>query len=404
MTMKLRDIISANKETTDSAAHNPVGVFIGATSGLGECSAYNFAKYSIAPKMYVVGRNTAAGSKVVARIKELNSQADVQFVACDITLIKEVDKLCDLILQKETVINLLFLSAGFVSFQGLTKSAEGIDTKLAANYYGRWRFVERFLPLIQKAAEQDEIASARALTDGEYAPVNARVVSVLEPGAEGPIDLDNLDLSKKFSLSLARRHSIEFNSLATLRFGRLYPDIGFIHIGPGLVKTGIARSLPLWARIPSRIGMLFANTAQNAAERLYYAATTSRFRRGPFILDGNHKSMRERAERRGYLTVELQDAVWKHTEHLYAMATGTLKVESTITPLHLEIPTTKLSADTQQVSSPELEVAEISESEQEEIVFDLAGLSPSTDNKYANERGPSPSNIDLEGDAAEQKA
>ncbi|VVT56196.1 uncharacterized protein SAPINGB_P004888 [Magnusiomyces paraingens] len=320
MTMKLREVAASNQKFAEIAAPNPVGVFIGGTSGLGEYTAYNFAKYAKSPKVYVVGRSAEAGAKVVAQIESINPEANAQFVTCDITLIKEVDKLCDTLLANESTINLLYLSAGFVSLKGFSPSSEGIDKKLAVNYYGRWRFVDRLIPLLQAAAQQDDVAAVSAATDGDYHPINARVISVLQPGNEGPIELDNLGLTRKFSLARANRQIIEFNSLAVMRFGRLYPDIGFVHAGPGFVKTGIARNLPFWARLPSKFAMLFVNTVQNATERLYYVASAPRFRKGAYLVDGNHKSVKERAQKRGYLTEDLQEKVWQHSEDIFARA------------------------------------------------------------------------------------
>lgn len=312
MGVNLNAVIKRNLQTAKETAHlkSTVGVFVGGTSGIGENTAYAFAKYTKNPTIYIVGRNSEAGAKVLAKLKELNESVDAKFVKHDMTLIREADAFSKTILAEQEKINLLFLSPGFLTVNGRTESDEGVDTKLSINYYTRWRIVENLVGLVQSAADKGE---------------NARVVSVLAPGNEGPVNLDDLDLKTTFSLTNANRHITEFNSLAVERFGKLYPDIAFLHAGPGIVATGITREFPWYIRYPLSPLMWFATKPEDAAERFYYiGAGSPDYAKGSFILNGGLKSLKERAESRGYLTPELQETVWKHTETLFkeALAKG----------------------------------------------------------------------------------
>lgn len=333
MTLSLLKIKSKNGETTSRTAPFPVAVIVGGTSGLGENTAYKFAKYNTKPTIYIIGRKASAGARVVAELCKINPDPDCcfRFYGCDATLISEIDTICDKILAQERRVNLLFLSPGFTTLSGRTESIEGLDTKMAVNYYGRFRFIERLVPLLQSAAEDDKklVSMAEEARELYYnarnlqvAPrrVNARVVTVLQPGNEGKLLMNDLDLKNHYSLANAHKHHITFTSLQVLRFARLYPDIGFIHVGPGVVNTGIARSLPIWARIPSRTAMVFANTPDNAAERLYYFSSAPQYRTGGHLVNERAQSMLERAQKRGYLTEELQNVVWEHTKKMYEEA------------------------------------------------------------------------------------
>lgn len=303
----MEDIIKTNKSVKEGDVRNPVGVFVGGTSGVGEYTAYKFAEYTTSPTIYIVGRNETAGETVLKKLRELNSSPDANyyFVKKDITLIKECDKLCENINEKESKLNLLFLTSGFLTFNGRTENAEGNDTKLAVNYYGRWRIVQKLMPLLSSAAENKE---------------PTRVVSVLQPGNEGPVDEDDLDLKNKFTLLKANRHIVEFNSLAVSRFGKLYPNISFIHANPGAVDTGILRELP-WAvrSLGGFFGKFVATDSQTSAEKFFYLGYSSaEFKSGAHIVDSKLKEMLPSIEKKGFLSSELQEKVWDHTEKLFS--------------------------------------------------------------------------------------
>lgn len=302
-----RNAQSAQELVAVSTANNPtVGVFVGATSGIGEHTAYAFAKYTPYPRIYIVGRNTTAGNKIVAKLQEINPNTQATFHRHDMTLIREADALSQEVLAQEKKINLLFLSPGFLSTVGRTETSEGIDTKMAINYYGRWRVVEKLLPLVENAAERKE---------------NARVVSVLAPGTEGPVNMNDLDLKHNYSLYNVNRHFTEFNSLAVVRFAQLYPQIGFLHAGPGFVKTGITREFPWYIRYPLVVVSQFATRPEDSGERFYYIAQGSPdYRTGCHIIDGSFKSLKEKFVDRGYLTPQLQETVWSHTQDMFKEA------------------------------------------------------------------------------------
>lgn len=308
-------VLKCNKKyATSAAAQNPVAVFVGATSGVGKHTAYAFAKYTASPTIYIVGRNAAAGAQVLSRLREVNPRAQSHFLQHDLTRVAEADKMARTILDNETKVNLLFMSPGFLSTEGRRETVEGVDTKMAINYYGRWRIVENLLPLVLKASAKDS-------QDSQGESQNARVVTVLSPGNEGPVLESDLDLKTNYSLLNLNRHITEFNSLAVARFAEKHPAVGFIHAGPGLVNTGITRELPWYLRFAATLFMaVFATAPEKASERLFYVATNKEYRTGAHLLTGGLKSAKERVEARGYLSKELQEKVWNHTQDVFQQA------------------------------------------------------------------------------------
>ncbi len=162
---------------------NLVAVFVGATSGIGEHTAYKFARYTKSPTIYIVGRNKEAGAKVLENLRKLNNDADSKyyFYSHDLTLIAEAEKLSQTVLKQEKKINVLFLSPGYLAMDSRNESTEGIDKKMAVNYYARWKIIDELVPLVEKAADSGELS---------------RVISVLEAGNEGFTHPEDLGLKK----------------------------------------------------------------------------------------------------------------------------------------------------------------------------------------------------------------
>lgn len=187
-----------------------------------------------------------------------------------------------------------------------TETDEGIERRLSINYHSRWRVVNNLGGLLDSAAKRYE---------------SARVVSVLEPGYEGPINLDDPDLKHSFSLFNVRRHGIVFNSLAVERFSKLHPQVSFTHANPGAVSTGITRDFPWYIRYPLEPLRFFITTPQDSAEWFHYVAAGSpEYAKGGFILTPSLKDIKADVERKGFLTPELQATVWSHTAALWEEA------------------------------------------------------------------------------------
>ncbi len=153
-----KTIIEAN-DKFGPQLKNLVTVIVGGTSGIGEYTAYNFAKYTKSPSIYIVGRNKEAGSRVIENLKALNNDTDSHyyFHSHDLTLVSEAEKFSKTVLDNEEKVNVLIVAPGYMSLEK-KRTDEGIDKKMAINYYSRWKIVDRLLPLLSKAANSGETA------------------------------------------------------------------------------------------------------------------------------------------------------------------------------------------------------------------------------------------------------
>lgn len=69
-----------------------------------------------------------------------------------------------------------------------SETAEGLDKKLAVQYYGRWTFIHELLPALRAAKEAKE---------------EAKVMSVYAAGNGSEINVDDLGFKKNTALSVA---------------------------------------------------------------------------------------------------------------------------------------------------------------------------------------------------------
>lgn len=104
--------VQASNATISSLPPGLVAVFVGATSGIGEAALKEFVKNAKKPKCYLVGRSEQAANRIIGECKSINSDAHVVFMQADVSLIREVDRLCEDIKGMEDTVNILFLSAG----------------------------------------------------------------------------------------------------------------------------------------------------------------------------------------------------------------------------------------------------------------------------------------------------
>lgn len=110
--VSIATVLKSNATIPASLPAGLVAVFAGATSGIGESTLKTFVKYAIKPRIYLIARSTSSGERFVAECKEINSEAEVHLIKADLSSIRETDKACDEIVQKEKEVNIVMLSAG----------------------------------------------------------------------------------------------------------------------------------------------------------------------------------------------------------------------------------------------------------------------------------------------------
>ena len=108
----LSTVHASNASISSTLSPGSVAVFIGATSGIGKASLIHFAKHAPSPRIYFVGRSQKAADEILLQLNEVNPDGSYEFVIADVSLLKNVDEVCNYIQTKEKTISILFQSQG----------------------------------------------------------------------------------------------------------------------------------------------------------------------------------------------------------------------------------------------------------------------------------------------------
>lgn len=126
---------------------------VGATSGIGAGIAHQLATHpDLSSIIYIAGRRAAQGEQVMADSlafgRARSGKATIKFKAVDASLMKNVRAFCEELAEelKGRKLELLVLSQGIIQFSR-SNTAEGIESVIATNYYGRMCFIRELIRL-----------------------------------------------------------------------------------------------------------------------------------------------------------------------------------------------------------------------------------------------------------------
>ena len=190
----------------------PVALFFGGTSGIGQAMAEQLANQTAGKAQIVIlGRNQEAANRIIASFPHTpdgtpsDQESKYSFVKVDATSMAQVREVTSKLSKELDKINFIVLSTGFLSTKGRDETSEGIDRKLACNFYARFRFIFDLVPLVAKAEEKGE---------------RTGVMSVLSAGDGGAVNMNDLGLVKTFSLARGLSHAVTFTD-ATFEVGTI---------------------------------------------------------------------------------------------------------------------------------------------------------------------------------------
>lgn len=238
-------------------AQGLVAVFVGATSGIGHSALEHLARSAIAPNIYSTARDqtAAAHDDFLDTLRHANPSGTYTLLCADASLVGDMDRAMDVVLQREAKVDLLIMSPGFFAFEGRVDTVEGLDPSMSTRYYSRLRALQRLLPLLNAAP-------------------SPRVVSVLAAGEESPLNEQDLDLRDPANWSMwnSSRHACTMGTLALERLAMENPRLSIAHCHPGAVATpGLARSNSFGLNPPN------PRTQDEAGQRVVFHATNDRY-------------------------------------------------------------------------------------------------------------------------------
>ncbi|KAH7142912.1 hypothetical protein B0J13DRAFT_596172 [Dactylonectria estremocensis] len=226
--------LKASNARLTQATTPRTAVFVGGTDGIGKRALTELVSTGFPLKAYIIGRDRARHQPLLEGLRAINNNADLIYLEGQISLISEVRRITDEILDKEQEIDLLYHSAGFLPFVGRQETVEGLELSAAVAHHSRFAFISQLLPKLQAAVKSGP---------GRYSP---RIISILAAGNEST-DLFLNDLSLKepgrFNIPTYAKHVATMVTLSMKRFAEQpeNKNIVFVHAHPGRVATDLLR-------------------------------------------------------------------------------------------------------------------------------------------------------------------
>lgn len=112
--------IIANNAQLSSSPITLTAIFVGATSGIGKLTLTELSNVHIPIKAYVIGRASsyAAFKAHSDALCAANPATEVVWIEAEVSLLKEVKRVCSVIREREERVDLLFMSTGYAPFGG----------------------------------------------------------------------------------------------------------------------------------------------------------------------------------------------------------------------------------------------------------------------------------------------
>ncbi|KZW00832.1 hypothetical protein EXIGLDRAFT_761382 [Exidia glandulosa HHB12029] len=275
----------------------PVIVVFGGTSGIGSGIVRAFATH-VPPQtgvhIVIVGRSKTSADALIASLPP-NANSRYDFLRVDALLIHDLR----VFIREQiygalglTKINYLVLSQGELNMDNKARTSEGFHPSIAL-MYGRARAALDLAPLLQAAASSGE---------------DARIMAIAAPGTGGAIDLD--DIATEQMGTLARRGAmVTYTDIYVASLAKQFPDLAVMHVGPGVVKSGLKRGLPLYIKAVWAFGELFmAISAEESGERMMLVLVDPKSQKGAFVKDHHNQPVAPSK----FITEETREVVWKH--------------------------------------------------------------------------------------------
>ena len=104
----IKDVRTSNSNVKQLKSQ--VVLFVGATSGIGMATLYSYVKNaSPDAKIYIVGRSKTALEDQRGELKKLNGDVGIHLIEGEISLLREVDRICSQISSENTKLDLLYV-------------------------------------------------------------------------------------------------------------------------------------------------------------------------------------------------------------------------------------------------------------------------------------------------------
>ncbi|CAJ2758453.1 short-chain dehydrogenase/reductase SDR [Burkholderia pseudomallei] len=273
----------------------------GATDGIGKAAATAFAKRGAT--LTIVGRNKEKTEQVLAELKEISGNQNLNVLICDLSRMADVKRAAEEFKAKHDRLDVLVNNAG-ATFKKPTQGPDGFELTFALNHLAYFQLTTSLLDLIRttpgaRVVSTSSSMQARGKLDLKKTPTSLEGSG---PGAYATSKLANIlftkELQRRLEGTTATANCFEPGMVRT-RFGGFGSDQGF------LLNIIYALAKP------------FTSTPEHGADSLIWLATSPE----AASLKGAYVSKRRPAHpQKQALDANLAADLWKLSEKLCAEA------------------------------------------------------------------------------------
>ena len=277
----------------------------GATDGIGKATAIALAKQG--NKVIVHGRNKEKTEKVVAEIKELTKNNNIDYVIADLFSLESVRKMVEEIKENYTHLDVLINNAGAVFDVERVETVDGVERTLALNTISPTLLAELLVDHIAKSEE------GRIIYTVSEAHRMIPKVDINDINFENEKDPQaRYGKSKLFMIWLARKQA---KLLKERGINNITVNVGH----PGMVATnfgqnsnkGFLNNLIYGTMIVLyKMGIKLASSVEDGAKTTIYLATSNEVKRVTGKYFGNSK---EEKPSEKYYSLENEQRIWDYT-------------------------------------------------------------------------------------------
>jgi len=228
-------------------------VITGATSGIGEATAFALAKKDHA--LYLLVRNVEKGEELKQRIIKETGNKNIHIIYCDLTDLATVTAAADELKSKLFNVQVLINNAGGM-FNNFKLTKDGFETTFQLNHLGHFLLTKRLMPLLEKG--------------------HARIINVSSDMHKmGKPDFENINDPQKYGATKAYGNSKLFNIYFTKSLAERYAGKGITSyaLHPGVVKTNFNSKITGGLKLIFSLATPFMISPEKGAETSVYLAT-----------------------------------------------------------------------------------------------------------------------------------
>jgi retinol dehydrogenase 12 len=262
-------------ERPDNTAKSRLTFLVtGATSGLGEAVATQLAERGA--RVLIGARTAERGQAAAGRILSRVPDADLQVVAGDLSLMREVRSAAYQVTDDTARLDGLILNAAEARNE-LVLTDEGIETNFATNHLAGFLLTHLLLPLLRSSAP------ARVIAVSSSVHSRVRMVDLSSVVTGAPLTPDSYQTSKLLNVLFVRE-------LARRLEGS---GITANAADPGLVRTNLGRHTTGGRRMLQTLTRPMQSTPEQAARTPVYLATSDEVAdvTGGYYLDGQSREL-----------------------------------------------------------------------------------------------------------------